>query len=566
MVARWNRTVRENPLSDVDVVAAMRSVRSTPKSGKGKKKLGTAHKLAATRSVSSRTTKSKLSTSKSTKSAASAKHSDAVKSKKQVQTPSRADPIPAMGKKTDPKEWDPTMRPPTPRNPTMRHPFPRKFDSQPNGPKFVKPDLRISTSYASEAEEPANLLSPSTLLSFLSFSNTIDPTAPGVEEPTHNGRTGSSAESDYESEGPDFSQYTFLTEDGTEYKMDEVTFAMFLGDAKGYIVDKSGKMIPTGPEMSEFLRKTKEKAQDFVPESVKSNINDTAQVLDPRDISRGELLASAKEIGTVTKDVVVDETVGCAAWAFAEIFATLQNFTEKEHIKPEADDLPVIESMLGEGHSPADEQLRAEKFTATVTGVSISNPSETVSNVPQVSKQERSANYSASVPEKIFEHVSVEASIKQRKTSSDDQSQGYLSSPSTGISTMADEGNADMKDCLRQIKELNTEVEILLARGDPADVDLAEVLKHRSKVLCKNMAAASSRAARKTGLTRAAIITSNVVGQASSSVTKSSKKGLGTALLSTSKAMGSLGEKLAKSKQDDVTHTTGENSILSSRS
>ena len=131
---------------------------------------------------------------------------------------------------------------------------------------------------------------------------------------------------------------------------------------------------------------------------------------------------------------------------------------------------------------------------------------------------------------------------------------------------MADEGNADMKDCLRQIKELNTEVEILLARGDPADVDLAEVLKHRSKVLCKNMAAASSRAARKTGLTRAAIITSNVVGQASSSVTKSSKKGLGTALLSTSKAMGSLGEKLAKSKQDDVTHTTGENSILSSRS
>ena len=64
----------------------------------------------------------------------------------------------------------------------------------------------------------------------------------GVLEPTPKGRIGSFADS--ESDGADFSEYTFITEDGTEYKIDEVTFDMFLGDVKGYVVDKSGKMIP----------------------------------------------------------------------------------------------------------------------------------------------------------------------------------------------------------------------------------------------------------------------------------------------------------------------------------
>jgi len=112
------------------------------------------------------------------------------------------------------------------------------------------------------------------------------------------------------------------------------------------------------------------------------------------------------------------------------------------------------------------------------------------------------------------------------------------------MSTMSitEKSNADMKEHLRQIKDVNAEMERILERGDPADVDLAKVLKHRSKLLCKT-----------------AVRTSKVIG-------KSSKKGLGSALISTSKAMGSLGEKLAKSTHDDATHTTGDTSPLSSRS
>ena len=668
MVARWNRTVRKTPVPDSDVATvatAMRSVRSNPKDNKGKKNLGTTQKLAAsTRSVSSRTTKTKLSTSKSIKSVRStpkeskgkkkpgtarqlaptrsvSSRTTKTKTKTKPPTIKTRPPTPkstkstagtpksskgqkkikiarqlAMSKMPDPKEWDPTMRPPTP----------RKLDGQPKGTTFVKPCLPppistscddTSTSYATEAEMPANP-SPPTPSSFRSPKNTTgssptsahtkpnveqfqeatQPHPSCVEEPTSNGRTGSFADSE-----ADFSEYTFITEDGTEYKVDEVTFEMFLGDVKGYVVDKSGKMIPTGPEMAEFLRKTKETAQDaaaaaqdaaaaahdIVPESVKNNINHTAQVLDPRDISGGELLASAKEIGAVTKDVVVEETAGCAAWSFAEIFASLQKCTEKEHIRPEADDLPDIEPMMDEELPPADEQLQAENVQATVTEELMPTRSETVPNVPtrdtsptsptassvaELFKQEQSANYSESVPEEIVEQVSVEASIKQHEKSPDDQSRDYLSSPSKELSTITDEGNVDTDEYLRQIKNLNKEMERLMARGDPADVDLAEVLKHRSKVLGKNMAAASARAAKTTGrvTTRAAIITSKAavrtskaVGQASSSVTKSSKKGLGTALLSTSKAMSSLGEKLA-SKYDDTTHSTGETSTLSSRS
>ena len=513
-----------------------------------------------------------------------------------------------MGKMTDPKEWDPTMRPPTP----------RQLDSQPSGITFVKPDIRISISYddMTEAEKPVNLSSPTSVppvpaktpsptmydVEVLEEAPQPHPasTTLGVLEPTPKGRIGSFADS--ESEGADFSEYTFITEDGTAYQIDEVTFDMFLGDVKGYVVDKSGKMIPTGPEMAEFLRttgpemaeflrKTKEKAQDaaaaahdIVPESVKNNINHTARVLDPRDISGGELLASAKEIGTVTKDVVVvplvEETVGCAAWSFAEILASLKNFTEKEHVKTEADDL-VVDPVAVEGLFPADEQMLAGKALPTVTeepekvsivtGGPISNPSGS----GPIRHAGLTANYNTSNGEDILEHVSIEASIKQRKNSCDDQNLGYLASPSKGMSTMTDEANVGMKEHLRQIEKLNAEVEILLSRGDPADVDLAKVLKHRSKLLCKNMAVASSRAANKTSkaitraadrTSKAAVRTSKVVGQTSSSVAKSSKKGLGSALLSTSKAMGSLGEKLAKSTHDDATNTTGDISPLSSRS
>ena len=541
----------------------------------------------------------KPSTPRSTKSTAGTPKSG--KAKKKLEIARQL----AMGKKTDPKEWDPTMRPPTP----------RQLDSQPSGITFVKPDIQISISYddMTEAEKPVN---PSSVppvpaktplwtmpdVEVLEEAPQPHPasTTLGVLEPTPKGRIGSFADS--ESEGADFSEYTFITEDGTAYQIDEVTFDMFLGDVKGYIVDKSGKMIPTGPEMAEFLRttgpemaeflrKTKEKAQDaaaaahdIVPESVKNNINHTARVLDPRDISGGELLASAKEIGTVTKDVVVvplvEETVGCAAWSFAEILASLKNFTEKEHVKAEAGDL-VVDPVAVEGLFPADEQMLAGKGLPTVTeepekvsivtGGPISNPSGS----GPIRHAGLTANYNTSNGEDILEHVSIEASIKQRKKSCDDQNLGYLASPSKGMSTMTDEANVGMKEHLRQIEKLNAEVEILLSRGDPADVDLAKVLKHRSKLLCKNMAVASSRAANKTSkaitraadrTSKAAVRTSKVVGQTSSSVAKSSKKGLGSALLSTSKAMGSLGEKLAKSTHDDATHTTGDTSPLSSRS
>lgn len=638
MVARWNRTVQKNSLSDVDVASAMKAVRSIPKDSKGKKKLGTARQIASTRSVSSRTTKTNLSTSKSIKSVRSTPKDSKGKTKlgtaRQISSTRSVSsrkiktkpPTPrsikstagtpksgkakkkleiahqlAMGKMTDPQEWDPTMPPPTP----------RQLDRQPSGIAFVKPDIEIITSYAdtTEAEKPVNPSSPtsvppvpaktpsSMMTDVEVFEESSQPhpasTTLGVLEPTPNGRLGSFADS--ESEGANFSEYTFFTEDGTEYKIDEVTFDMFLGDVKGYVVDKSGKMIPTGPELVEFLRKTKEKAKDaasaahdIVPESVKNNIknniNHTARVLDPRDISGGELLASAKEIGTVTKDVVVvplvEETVGCAAWSFGEILASLKNFSEKEHVKAEADEL-VVDPVAVEGLFPADEQMLAGKGLPTVTeepekvsmvtGEPVSNPS----GKDPIHHAGFSANYNTSNEEDILEHVSIEASIKERKKSFDDQNLGYLASPSKAMSTMTDEATVDMKEHLRQIKDLNAQVEILLSRGDPADVDLAVVLKHRSKVLCKNMAVASSRAANKTGkaitraadlTSKAAVRTSKAVGQTSSSVAKSSKKGLGSALLSTSKAMGSLGEKLAKSTDDDATSTTGDTSPLSGRS
>ena len=98
-------------------------------------------------------------------------------------------------------------------------------------------------------------------------------------------------------------------------------------------------------------------------------------------------------------------------------------------------------------------------------------------------------------------------------------------------------------------------------RSDLADVDLAKVLKHRSKVLCKNMAVASSRAASKTSkvtsraaiaTSKAAVHTSKVVGQTSSSVAKSSKKRLGltrsSIAKSSKKGIGSVSSRLASKK------------------
>jgi len=94
-------------------------------------------------------------------------------------------------------------------------------------------------------------------------------------------------------------------------------------------------------------------------------------------------------------------------------------------------------------------------------------------------------------------------------------------------------------------------------RSDLADVDLAKVLKHRSKVLCKNMARranktskAITRAADRTS--KAAVRTSKVVGQTSSSVAKSSKKRLGltrsSIAKSSKKGIGSVSSRLASKK------------------
>lgn len=98
-------------------------------------------------------------------------------------------------------------------------------------------------------------------------------------------------------------------------------------------------------------------------------------------------------------------------------------------------------------------------------------------------------------------------------------------------------------------------------RSDPADVDLAKVLKHRSKVLCKNIAVVSSRAASKTSkvtsraaiaTSKAAVHTSKVVGQTSSSVAKSSRKRLGltrsSIAKSSKKGIGSVSSRLASKK------------------
>ena len=288
----------------------------------------------------------------------------------------------------------------------------------------------------------------------------------------------------------DATQTSSITRETTD---NSVTFAMFLGDVKGYFFDKNDKTITAKPT---------ESAESETAENVSC-----------------ELLTSAKEIGTITKDVVVEETMGCAAWSFAAFLpvAGLDNATGvKEPVKAETNDQPFVVPVAVEGLSLLAEQILADvtavKGPPTEAGDSISMLTD--DNLPNQSTGPKSY---------------------------DDRSSPFP--PSYGMSTMSitEKSNADMKEHLRQIKDVNAEMERILERGDPADVDLAKVLKHRSKLLCKT-----------------AVRTSKVIG-------KSSKKGLGSALLSTSKAMGSLGEKLAKSKRDDVTHTTVENSTLSSR-
>mmetsp|Transcript_34569 Transcript_34569/g.101582 ORF Transcript_34569/g.101582 Transcript_34569/m.101582 type:complete len:259 (-) Transcript_34569:849-1625(-) len=206
-------------------------------------------------------------------------------------------------------------------------------------------------------------------------------------------------------------------------------------------------------------------------------------------------------------------------------------------------------------------------------GESISTPCDdslAEDSVAALSKEEKAANSNTSKDDADFDHVSIEVSVNPSRKIYEGQGDNYFSTSSKCMSAMTEDVEVDMKEALRQIKDLNAEMERLLEKGNQEDVALAETLKKRSKDLCKSMAMASSRAAIKTGrVTRAAIQTSKIVGQASSSIAKSSKKGIGSALVSTSKAMGSLGEKLSKSKKDrrdDATHTTGENSTLSSHS
>ena len=314
----------------------------------------------------------------------------------------------------------------------------------------------------------------------------------------------------------DVSETSSITHESTDKS---VNFAMFLGDVKRSLFDMSDKTHQT-----------------------KSTEPETAETVNCVD-----LLTSAKEIGTVTKDVVVEETMGCAAWSFAAFLAGLGHATGvNQPVKAETNDQQqtAVDPVKVEGLSLLAEQILAEHMQAakgppTEAGDSISMLTD--DDLPNHSTGPKSYD-DRSCPSSPSKGMSTKSMAE--KTNADQRS---LSTKSNGMSTMSttEKSNADMKEHLRQIKELNAEMERLLARGDPVDVDLANVLRHRSKVLCKGMATKTGRAAK-------------VVG-------KSSKKGFGSALISTSKAMGSMGEKLAKSKQNDVTHTTGESSTLSSR-
>ena len=190
---------------------------------------------------------------------------------------------------------------------------------------------------------------------------------------------------------------------------------------------------------------------------------------------------------------------------------------------------PIVDIVVTKGKkSKIEEREDAEKSTAgshsnNTVKEYLPTSSPTTESVAELSKDDKSAHNS----------ILEDGSLK----------------PTDG-----GKGDVDMDEYLREIKKLNAEMERLLKRGDPADVDLAKVLKHRSKVLCKNMAAASSRAASKTGkvTSRAAVRTSKVVGKTSSSFAKSSKKRTSKAAVRTSKFFGQTSSSIAKSSKKGI--------------
>ena len=617
MVVRSKRTVRENPRSKSHRDDATAATTSKGSNGKKKKKLGT------TRSVSSKSIKTKSTKSARTKATSTTSKSPASKSKKQMPK------IKSSGAPSRLAGAPPRLS--TPKGKVKKGGMVSKPPLPPKQSRYPKPNLQISTSVSSEADMSANPLSPSTKASapnrFPSTPNRAEKkaSAKGFHEtfgprPTPNPNSGggnssvvaSIAESGIaDSESFDHTQYSFVSENGTVFTIqDEVTFAMFLTDVKGFLVDKTGKMIPTGPEMVEMVEKTK----GIVPESVKAKLNHTARVLDPRDISGRELLASAKDISIATKDAVVEETVGCATWSFTSIlaavgFVTAAATAKNEDAKiaiveempedtkevvthvvkenPEApwdveEDLPVIAPMVHQDPMKAT----YDPFKMPDEGENEPTDENQGEELPTKEEEEAPAVYENYNEDEELDQVSVELSLNAkarrllaaanenhlRNRNVPEELNNSASVTSNGMSAMTEESNIDMKEALRQIKDLNAEIERLQKKGSQEDVAHAEVLKQRSKALCRSMAMASTLAATRTGsIKKAAIQTTKAVGQASSSIAKSSKKGIGSALISTSKAMGSLGEKLAKSKgdrsrKDDATHTTGDNSTLSSHS
>ena len=553
MVARSKRTVRENTRSKSHRDDATAATTSKGRDGKKKKKLG------AARSVTSKSIKTKSSKSTRTKSTSNTGKANALhKQKKQMPK------IKSTGASSRLAGAPPRLA--TPKNKTMKGgvgsskpPLPPKQTRHP------KPNLQISTSVSSEEEMSANPLSPSSKATgpnrFPSTPNRAErkPSAKGFQEtfgPRPTPRPGggdnasvidSIAESGIaDSESFDHTQYSFISENGTFFTIEnEVTFAMFLTDVKGFLIDKTGKMIPTGPEMVEMVEKTK----GMVPESVKDKLNHTAKVLDPRDISGRELLASAKDITIVTKDVVIEETAGCANWSFASLLsgigfvtsaATAKNEdavvedtleeTQEDNtdLVPEYPDavapwdmeeiLPVITPMT------VEEQFQMPADTPMATYEPFDMPNEDDNSTGEKQWEESPENEDEQYPstnenfneddelDQVSIEISMNAKARRLLLSAKENQQCNRSvhnSPSVasnGMSAMTEESNIDMKEALRQIKDLNAEIERLQKQGGQDNVALAEVLKQRSKTLCRSMAVASTLAAAKTGSIKKAAI------------------------------------------------------------
>ena len=651
MVARSKRTVRENPKSHRDDATA--ATTSKGSSGKKKKTLGTP-RIVTDKSVR---TKASTNTGKANTLTKQKKQMPKIKptSSRLARVPPRLATPKSKVKKGKVASKSPIASPYL----VKKGEVASKTPLPPQQAHHPKPNLKVSTSMSSEgAEMSANPLSPSSKATdpnAWKIPSTPDrpenkPSAKGSQPGGGDNENAVAENGIANNESFDHSDYSFVTENGTMVSIaDSVTFAMFLTDVKGFVVDKTGKMIPTGPEMVEMVQKTK----GMVPDSVKNSINHTAKVLDPRDISGEELLASAKDISIVTKDVVIEETAGCATWSFASLCAgvgfvadaaTAKNEAEmkeevveeaknevemKEEVTEEAkSEVEMKEEVAEEAKSEVEmkeevaEEAEKDTVTKAVQADDITSFASLLAKVgfvaaaatgtneempvispiageavpPSPSEAELEDIPKADDEDEVFppanekfnfnedeesDQVSLEISMNgadadhhaHRGVQQDLNNSASVTS--NGMSAMTEESDMDMKEALRQIKDLNAEMERLLKQGNQEDIDLAEVLKERSKILCRrmgrSMAKASISAASTTGSIskKAAIKTGKVVGKASVSAAKSSKKGLGFALISTSKAMGSLGEKLAKSNGDkdcDATFSTGDNSTLSSRS